>query len=434
VPSHLYSFSFAQRHDWTRVCAPQEEILTYLREVAEAEGVAGCVVPDTLVSSCSWSDEERCWTVEAADGRTFSADALVLATGQLHQPAMPRFADDDEFTGHRFHSALWDHDHDLRGRRVAVIGTGASAVQFVPIVAEQAERLYVFQRTGNWFLPRRNRPYPRPLLRLFHRFPGVQRVRRAIFYRTIETLTAMIRHPRTLGRIGAFISGTFMRTQLRDPEVRRKAWPDYTFGCKRVLFSSFFLPALQRPNVELITDGIERLAASGIVGRDGTEREVDTIIYATGFRTTQFMFPMEVTGASGVSLRDAWAEGPHAHLGIAVPGFPSLFFVYGPNTNSSGGSIVAFEEAQAGYIRQALELVSARGPIAVRPEVEAAADRELQSRFPGTAWTDCNSWYRTEDGRIVTQWPGYMDEYVRRLRTIDASDYEVVTAPEPALA
>ena len=210
--------------------------------------------------------------------------------------------------------------------------------------------------------------------------------------------------------------------------MRRKAWPDYTFGCKRVLFSSFFLPALQRPNVELVTEPIARITPRSIVTAAGVEHELDCIIYGTGFRPTDFMFPMEIAGAGGRTLRDAWAHGAHAHLGITVPGFPSLFLMYGPNTNTSGGSIVVYHEAQAAYLRQALERVRRRGAAAidVRPEVEAASDRALQARFAGTAWMRCDSWYRTDDGRNVTNWPGYMREYVKRTRVLDAGEYELV--------
>ncbi len=396
VPSHLYSFSFAQRRDWSRICSPQEEILRYLETVAHEHGVDGALVTGVEVTACEWDDSGG-WTVRSADGRTWSADAVVIATGQLHQPAFPRI--EGRFEGHSFHSARWDHSYELRGKRVAVIGSGASAVQFVPHVAEQAGKLYVYQRTGNWFLPRRNRPYPRAVRAAIRFVPGLQAFRRRFIYYYAETLTLMIRHPRTFGLIGRLLSTVFMRLQLRDPEVRRRAWPHYTFGCKRVLFSSYFLPALQRPNVELVTEAISRLTPSGVVTSDGTEREVDCIIYGTGFRTTEFMFPMEVRGAGGRTLREAWAEGPRAHLGMCVPGFPSLFIVYGPNTNTSGGSIVLYEEVQAAYIRQALSLVRERGArtIEVRPEVEAASDREVQSRFAGTAWTRCDSWYRDRD-------------------------------------
>jgi cation diffusion facilitator CzcD-associated flavoprotein CzcO len=227
-----------------------------------------------------------------------------------------------------------------------------------------------------------------------------------------------------------------MRWQLRDPEVRRKAWPDYTFGCKRVLFSSHYLPALQRSDVELVTEPISHLTAGAVVTADGVERQVDAVIYATGFRAADFMLPMEVVGRGGHSLHEAWAGAPHAHLGITVPGFPSMFLIYGPNTNTSGGSIILYEEAQAAYIRQALQHICARGAAAaeVRPEVETASDRQVQSRFKGTAWVQCESWYREGgDGRIVANWPGYMREYQRAVTRLDPSDYEFKGVVPPTL-
>jgi cation diffusion facilitator CzcD-associated flavoprotein CzcO len=432
VPSHLYSYSFAQRRDWSRLCSPQGEILSYLEGVARTHGVDRLVVPDVEVTSCEWNDQRCEWTIQSADGRSWTSDALIVATGQLHQPAIPRLPGAEDFAGHSFHSARWDHEYPLEGRSVAVIGTGASAIQFIPEIAERVGRLYVFQRTGNWFLPRRNRPYPNLFKALVRYVPGLQAFRRVFVYFYAELLTMMIRHPRSWGLIGRLNSTLFMRRQLTDPEVRRKAWPDYTFGCKRILFSSEYLPTLQRPNVELVTEGIDRLTAGGIVTDDGRERPVDCIIHATGFRTTEFMFPMEIAGSGGRTLRDTWAEGAHAHLGITVPGFPSLFLMYGPNTNTSGGSIIFYEEQQAGYIRQALEMVRGRsaGAIEVREEVEAASDRELQARFNGTAWVACDSWYRDRSGRIVANWPGYMREYEERVRKIDPSEYRLVPAPE----
>jgi cation diffusion facilitator CzcD-associated flavoprotein CzcO len=427
VPSHLYSFSFAQRSDWSRLCSPHDEILRYLQDVARDFGVDRLVVDDAEVTSCTWDDVERRWTVEAHDWRRWPADAVIIATGQLHQPAFPEF--DGSFAGHSFHSSRWDHDYDLRGKRVAVIGTGASAIQFVPEVARQASRLYVFQRTGNWFFPRKNHAYPRWLRAVFTYAPGIEALRRWGLFHYAESLTLMIRNPRTWGRIGWARSAAFMRWQLRrSPDLRHKVWPDYTFGCKRILFSSWFLPALTRENVELVTEPIARLSGRTIVTADGEAREVDCIVYGTGFRTTKFMFPMEITGTGGRSLRDAWASGPHAHLGIAVPGFPSLFLMYGPNTNTSGGSMIFYEEVQAAYIRQALEQVRNHGAAAieVRAEVETASDRETQNRFAGTAWTRCDSWYRDDTGRIVTNWPGYMRDYAREARTLDPGQYRLV--------
>jgi cation diffusion facilitator CzcD-associated flavoprotein CzcO len=430
VPSHLYSFSYAQRRDWSRLCSPQAEILEYVNTVAREHGVDRLIVPGSTVRATTWDDETMRWTVATEEGATYEADAVILATGQLHQPALPRIQGSETFEGHVFHSAQWDHGYDLSGKRVAVIGTGASAVQFVPEIAEQAGRLTVFQRSGNWFLPRKNRPYPAPVKALIQHVPGLQALRRRRVYYNGELLTLGIRHPRTVGRLLHLWSQGFMRMQLKDPEVRRKAWPDYTFGCKRVLFSSSFLPALQRDNVELVTDAVAGLAPTGVVTADGRLHEADCVIYGTGFRTNDFMFPMQVTGAGGRDLQDEWAAGAHAHLGITVPGFPSMFVMYGPNTNTSGGSIIVYLEAQAGYVRQALAEVRTRGAqaIDVRPEVEAAGDRELQSRFAGTAWTACDSWYRTDDGRIVANWPGYMREYEALTRALDPAQFAFITA------
>jgi len=432
VPSHFYSYSYAQRATWSRFCSPQEEILGYLDEVAQKYDVTRRVVTDARVTSCVWDDAARTWTVRSEDSHGLATErraaALILATGQLNQPAMPRLEGLDDFAGHSFHSARWDHGYDLAGKRVAVIGTGASSVQFVPEIAPQVAGLTVFQRTGNWFLPRRAKPYSRPVAALFRRVPGLHHLFRGVLTWYLELLTLMIRHPRTVGLAGRAWSTLFMRGQLQDPGVRRKAWPDYTFGCKRVLFSSAFLPALQRPNVELVTESISRMTPAGPQTSDGRVHEVDCVIYGTGFKTGDFMFPMEITGAGGRSLRDAWSQGARAHLGITVPGFPSMFVLYGPNTNTSGGSIIFFLEAQSCYVRQALELVRDRGAAAldVREDAAHASDQAVQARFAGTAWTQCDSWYRTGSGRIIANWPGYMREYAADTRVVDRDDFTLV--------
>ncbi len=431
VPSHLYSFSYAQRRDWSRLCSPQAEIHAYLHEVARTHDVERLVRTNSTVSECSW-DAARCrWSVQTEQGETFEADALILATGQLNEPSVPQLEGAESFAGHSFHSARWDHAYPLEGKRVAVVGTGASAVQFVPAIAPKVERLSVFQRTGNWFLPRRNRRYNQIVRAAIEGVPGLQGLRRWFIYEYTESLTLAIRHPETVGRIAALRSSSFMRSQLTDPLVRAKAWPDYTFGCKRILFSSEYLPSLQRANVELVTEAIAGIEPAGIRSADGALHEADCVIWATGFKTNDFMFPMRVNGENGVALQDAWRDGPHAHLGMCVPGFPNMFVMYGPNTNTSGGSIIVYLEAQAAYLRQALTQLRARGAgaIDVRPEVEAASDRELQARFAGTAWTRCDSWYRDEHGRIVANWPGYMREYVQRTATLDASEYRFTPLP-----
>ncbi len=432
VPSHLYSFSYAQRRDWSRLCSPQGEIHAYLHQVARTHDVELLVRTDSEVSACAW-DAARCrWKVETAEGHAYEADALILATGQLDQPARPSIEGADTFSGHSFHSAEWDHEYVLAGKRVAVVGTGASAVQFVPEIAPTVKSLTVFQRTGNWFMPRLNRRYNAAIRTVIERVPGLQALRRGFVFQYAELLTLAIRHPASIGRLAAARSAAFMRSQLKDPVLRAKVWPDYTFGCKRILFSSHFLPALQRANVELVTEAIARVTPTGIVTADGRAHELDCIIWATGFKTNDFMFPMRITGAGGLELRDSWSAGAHAHLGMCVPGFPNMFVMYGPNTNTSGGSIIVYLEAQAAYLRQALEHLRLRtaGAIEVRPEVEAASDRELQARFAGTAWTRCDSWYRNDSGRIVANWPGYMREYLQRTALLDAAEYSFVPLPD----
>ena len=435
VPSHLYSFSFAQRSRWSRFCSPQPEILAYLRSVARRFGVDRMVVPDQRVTACRWDAGTATWTVTSHDsaGATTerTAEVLVVATGQLNQPAYPRIEGLEDFAGHSFHSARWDHDYDLADKRVAVIGTGASVVQLLPEVAGAAGHTTVFQRSGNWFLPRRAKDYSAPVKALFAGVPGLHRLFRVLLAGYLEVLTGAIRHPRTLGRVMALWSRLFMRGQLRDPDVRRAAWPDYTFGCKRVLFSSAYLPTLQRPDVELVGEPITAMTPAGPRTADGRVHEVDCLIYGTGFRTTDFMFPMEISGVEGRQLVDDWADGPRAHLGMVVPGYPNLFLLYGPNTNTSGGSILFFLERQARYLRMALDLTRQRGVagLDVRRDVAEAADRDLQARFAGTAWTGCDSWYRDDTGRIVTNWPGYMHDYAAATRQVDPDDFHLVATP-----
>jgi cation diffusion facilitator CzcD-associated flavoprotein CzcO len=429
VPSPLYSFSYAQRTDWTHMCSPQPAILRYVKEVADAHGVTPLIRYDSRVDACTWDAASATWTLRTGDGAEHVGEVLIIATGQLHQPVIPNLPGRDTFTGTAFHSARWNHDYDLRGKRVAVVGTGASAVQFVPEIAPLVAGLTVYQRSGNWFLARRNKPYPPGVRWAIGNIPFLQPLLRRFFFHYGETLTAAIRNPNTVGRIVKARSAAFMKRKVKDPELRAKIWPDYTFGCKRVLFSSHFLPALTRPNVELVTEPITEITPTGIRTGDGKARDVDAIIWATGFATHDFMFPMEITGREGVSLREVWAHGAHAHLGMTVPGFPSMFILYGPNTNTSGGSIIWYLEQQAAYVRQALELVQRRGAAAieVKAAVEAASDTALQKRFAGTAWTDCDSWYRDGEGRIVANWPGYMREYRAAVEEIHVSDFDLIS-------
>lgn len=428
IPSYLYSLSYAQRRDWSRPCSPQAEILEYLRETADRHGVSDRVRTLTPIARARFDESSLRWELESADGERFEADALVIACGQLSRPGWPEIEGMDDFAGHSFHSAHWDHDYDLRGKRVAVVGTGASAIQFVPPLAEQAGRVDVYQRTAPWLVPRRNEPYAPWVRALIRHVPGLQRARRAGIWAFGELLAHSFSTSRPLRALFAAWSTAFMRFQVRDRALWRRIRPDYPFGCKRILFSSDYLPALQRPDVELITDRIARIGARGPVTLDGVEREVDCLIYSTGFKTGEFVLPMRVEGSAGRELQEAWDGGARAHLGIAVAGFPNMFMLYGPNTNLGSGSIVVMLEAQVGYVMQALR--AGRGAaLEVREDVQAAFDERVQERLADHVWSACDSWYRLDgNGRNTSNWPGYVIEYVRATKRLRPEEYRLLRA------
>jgi len=433
VPSYVYSYSWAQRRDWSRPCSPQGEIKDYLREVATEERVIGKIRFGTEVTEARWDPARLKWVLTLGPGgaETYEADALVLGCGQLSRPSWPEIPGAQAFAGHAFHSAQWDHDHDLTGERVAVIGTGASAIQFIPEIAQRVAHLDVYQRSAPYVLPRRNLTYAQPIRELLRRIPGVQRLRRYGMCGVMECITFGFTRSRAANALTRAWSTSFMRVQLGgDRELRRRARPDYPFGCKRVLFSSYYLPALRRGNVELVSDKIDRITSTGVVTLDGTERRADTIIWGTGFQTNEFVVPMRVFGADGTELQQSWRDGAQAHRGISVSGYPNLFLLYGPNTNLGAGSIIVMLEAQIRYVSRALELFGEGRALDVRPDAQRRYAEDVQRRLDDTVWTGCHNWYRRDgDGRIVNNWPGFVAEYVRDTRHVDAADYEVL-APE----
>ncbi len=431
VPSYLYSFTADQRRDWTRPCSPQPEIHDYLRDVAERRGVAASVRLNCEVTSADFDEAALTWPLTTAGGERVEADALVLACGQLSRPRLPDIPGMGDFAGPSFHSAEWDHSVELAGRRVAVVGTGASAVQFVPEIATGAARVDVYQRTPPWILPRRNREYAPWAQAAIRRIPGMQKLRRAGMLAFMESGIASQTRVRPLALSLWAWSSWHMRRQVKDPALRRRLRPRYPIGCKRVLFTSHYLPALARPNVELVDERIERITEHGVVTADGREHAVDVIVYGTGFDAHAFVAPMAVTGAGGRTLAAAWEGGAEAHLGVSVTGFPNLFLLYGPNTNLGFGSIIVMVEAQLAYVLDALRRLAASGAAAldVRPEVQRASGEELQRRLRHSVWTSCRSWYREDgDGRVVNNWPGQMAEYVRRTRRVDPAEYRLLHA------
>ena len=433
VPSHLYSFSFAPEPGWSRRFAPQAEIHAYLRRVARDFGVLPHVRLGTEVLAADFDEDAAVWRLQLAGGEVHEADVLVAACGQLSRPSTPDLPGLDRFRGTVFHSAEWDHDHDLRGERVAVIGTGASAVQFVPRIAPLTSRLHVFQRSAPYVIPKPDRPYGERARRLFARVPALLAVSRAANYVNNELRSLGFNtEPRLMaGHRRRFLA--HLRRSVPDPVLRAKLTPTDPMGCKRILVSDDWYPALQLPQVELCTDPVVEVREHGVVTADGTEREVDTIVLGTGFATTGFLVPMRVTGRGGRDLHAQWGGAPRAHLGTVVPGFPNLFLLYGPNTNLGHNSIVYMIESQVRYVLQAVQHLSrAGGWLDVRPEVADASDAWVQQRTRGTVFAGgCQSWYLTPDGRNTQNWPASTLTFRRRLRRLRLQEYEVRPAALP---
>lgn len=428
IPSHLYSYSFEPNPDWPEIYSSQPDILAYIKGVAERNGVYQHVRFHTEVTGAEWDEGEGFWRIETVAGPV-TAEAFVTAWGQLNRPKLPPIEGRERFAGQAFHSAVWDRSVALDGKRVAVIGNGASAIQFVPEVARIAGRLTLFQRSPNWIVPRMNRPYTADEIARFREQPeAMAKVRGEIFDMAEARLAAR--------RAGVPLEDppiplVHLHAQVLDPELRAKLTPDYEVGCKRVLISNDFYPAICRPNVELITDAIARMTPEGVVDATGRVHEVDVVIYATGFETRSFAGDTAIRGLSGRSLANAWAKGPEAYLGITVAGFPNLFMMYGPNTNLGHNSIIYMVEAQADYVLQAL---AAPAPVSVKPEVQARYNAQLQQDLARTPWAgDCTSWYKTPEGKILNNWPHTASAYAAAVARFEPADYDVVRISEPAV-
>jgi cation diffusion facilitator CzcD-associated flavoprotein CzcO len=446
VPSHLYSFSFAPNPKWSHIFARQGEILEYLRECATRFNVLHHIRYGHDVTGAEWDDEAGRWRLTTA-ASDVTARVIVAAAGPLSQPSIPKLPGLEQFAGTTFHSARWNHDHDLRGKRVAVIGTGASAIQFIPEIQPKVGKLHVFQRTPPWVLPRPEHRITETEKRLLERVPVVQRAIRSAIYVGAEGGILGLAYDQRLVRPVERLARRHLNSQVKDPALRRRLTPDYRLGCKRVLGSSEYYPALTQPNTEVVTEPISRIRTNAIVTDDGAVREVDTIIFGTGFHVTDNPMMEMVRGRDGRSLADVWDGSPRAYLGMTVPGFPNGFLMVGPNTGLGNNSIVFMIEAQVRYVLGALNAIEEHGlaTIDVRPEVEAAFQAEVQARMPGSVWTDggCRSWYLDRNGRNSTLWPDFTWRYALRTRRFEIADYRArldlagdgrMLAGEPAAA
>lgn len=426
VQAHLYSFSFAPKVDWRTPYASQPEILAYLQSCADRFGVSPHMRFGAEVRSATWDERRNRWSLATSSGDTITADVVISAVGMFNEPAWPKIPGRELFSGVQFHSARWRHDWSLAGRRVAVIGSAASAVQIVPSIAPEVSQLYLYQRTPNWVLPKDNTPFDEDALGRFRRDPIALRQTRLQLWRNFIKLAS---YDPEMCRL-AEQDGHKALAQITDPVLRAKLTPAYPFGAKRPLRSNDFYPALNRKNVEVVTGPIARIVPTGIVTEDGETRDVDTIIMATGFETAKFASSIDIHGAQGWSLRDAWSGGAEAYLGIATAGFPNLYMLYGPNTNN--GSILYMIECQVEFILRQLRRMRDEGlaALTVRREVQDLYNVQLQADLQRIeVWNvDVNTYFRAESGRIVTQCPYLMSDYRELTSAPDPEAFDAVPA------
>jgi cation diffusion facilitator CzcD-associated flavoprotein CzcO len=426
IPSHLYSFSFERQADWTRMYPTQPEIWNYLKHCVEKYKLGPAIRTNTEVRKAEFDEASHLWRVETLEGDTITARAVVSAMGPLSRPAYPKLPGLERFQGRAFHSAEWDHSYDLRGKRVAVIGTGASAIQLVPEIAPEVAELHVFQRTPPWIVPKMDREIRAWERSLFRWMPGYMRMFRNFLYWRQELLAlGLTVNPKYMKSVEK-MARTHIECNVADLALREKVTPDYIIGCKRILISNDYFPALGRANVELVTDGIAEIREHAIVTTDGKERPVDAMIFGTGFRVTDLLTPVSIVGRNGIDLNDAWRDGFKAYFGMTVAGYPNLFLLVGPNTGLGHNSIVFMIEAQVHYVMNCLKLMRERGATAMemRPEVQARFNRELQENMKRTVWVSgCKSWYLDAHGKNATLWPGFSFKYWFKTRDVVANDY-----------
>lgn len=427
VESHLYSLSFAPNPQWSRRFSPQAEIGEYLRGLVDRFSLGPHLRMGHTVRRATWDEAAAYWTVETDRG-TWTADVLVAAPGALAEPKLPDLPGIETFRGPAFHTARWDEGVDVDGKRVAVVGTGASAIQVVPAIQPRVGRLVLFQRTPPWVIPRGDRAIGGLVQKAFGHAPLLRQAARLGLYARHEVLGLAFRHL-PIARAVERLARLYLRQQVKDPDLRRVLTPDYTLGCKRILLSDDYYPALTRPNVEVVDGGVAEVRPHGLVGTDGVEREADVVVFATGFFVTEFPFGRLVYGRGGRSLADVWRGSPRAHLGTTVAGFPNLFLLMGPNTGLGHSSVLLMAEAQIEHLVAAVRYMATHGAAAVEPREEAqeAFVEEVEAGMEGTVWTagGCRSWYLDETGANTSLWPGSVGGFRRRVAPFREGEYRV---------
>lgn len=449
VPSHLYSFSFEPNPGWTRAYGPQAEIFAYLQHCVRKYGLAPFVRCRARVAAARFDEDCQVWRLDIEHGgngdngsngdhaatasnesgtrETIEADIVIAASGPLSRPAMPQIAGLERFAGKLFHSARWDHDYPLEGKRVAVIGTGASAIQFVPRIQPRVARLELFQRTAPWIMPKPDKPVSERARWWFRHLPFTQRfVRSAIYWQLESRAIAFVVNPKLLN-IPMKFGLSYLERRVKEPALRAKLTPNYRLGCKRVLLSSDYYPALNQPNVDVVTSAIREVSADGIVTEDGVHHSVDAIICGTGFQVNDVGAPFEVTGIGGADLGARWLrDGPEAYLGTSIADFPNFFMMVGPNTGLGHNSMIYMIESQMQYIADCLRELRRRGArtMNLRPDVQHAFNARLQEDMRRSVWTSgCHSWYQTKTGKVTAIWPGFTFSFRKRTRRVRADEY-----------
>jgi cation diffusion facilitator CzcD-associated flavoprotein CzcO len=432
VPSHLYSYSFEPNPGWSRTFSPQPEIWDYLRRTSDKHGVTSHMRFGHELKEAAWDEDEQVWRLETSQG-SLTADVVVSGVGGLSEPKLPDLPGIDSFEGEAFHSAQWNHDVDIEGKRVAVIGTGASSIQIVPRIQPKVGKLALFQRTPPWIVPQRDRRMSRVERALYKLFPPAQLAMRAAIYWARELFVLGFMRSKA-GGPNERLALRHLHKQVPPGELRDKLTPNYRMGCKRVLISDTYYPALQKPNVEVVTDAIAEITPKGIRTADGVEHELDVIVFGTGFHVSDMPIAERVRGRDGLRLFDVWEGSPQAYLGITVSGFPNFFMLLGPNTGLGHNSVVFMTEAQANYVMESLRYLNRSGVhhVEPRPEVQAKFIDEIQSKLQGTVWNSggCKSWYLDAKGRNSVIWPGFTWPYRKLTSSFDPADY--VLAPAAA--
>ncbi len=437
VPSFSYCFSFEQKTDWTRKWSPQAEILEYMEHCARRYDLYQHIRFNTEIASAKWDESELVWRIRTSAGEELVADILVSGVGQLNRPSTPEYPGSKDFRGIQFHSARWRHDVDLAGKKVAVIGNAASAIQFIPQIAPKVAKLSIFQRSANWMVPRGDRHYTETEKDRFRKYPGLTRLYRWLIWAQHEMNWPVFAGRQFFASRMQRAAEENLRASINDPKLQKLLTPDYPIGGKRILIADDYYPTLNRDNVEIISEAIDHFSENAVVTNDGRAIDADVVIYATGFESTSFLAPMAIRGEGGRTLNDEWKDGAHAYLGISVAGFPNLFLMYGPNTNLGHNSIIYMIECQTDYIVDFLKKMDATGikALSVRPAVMESYDAAIQRDLAHTPWAKTGkSWYKLESGRITNNWPGSTIAYWWRTRHADLAQYTIAVSKRASRA